>query len=101
MKKLLFGLSVAAAAVLPLHGQADAAQKCNKYRERDWGYAFCWKGPGDWYWARGRCIYWVGDIGIISIVDGNFARKGIDPSTIWCPDGYHLIRGSRILVFWI
>lgn len=101
MKKLLFGLAIALGAVLPMHGTAEAAQQCNKYRERTWGYAFCTEGPTDLYWARGRCIHWIGDDPIVVVVDGNFARRGIDVSAFWCPDGFHLIRGSRIRVFWI
>ena len=101
MKKLLLGLTIALGAFLPTHGTADAAQTCTKYREKDWGYAFCTEGPTDTYWARSRCIHWVGDVGLVAIVDGNIARKGIDVSAFWCPDGFHIIKGSRIRVFWV
>ena len=94
-------LVLALAGLLPLHGGVEAAQKCRRYRDVTWGYAFCTEGPTRTYWSRARCVHWIGDIPIVQVVNGNFARKAVDASVFWCPDGFHIIRGSRIRVFWI
>jgi hypothetical protein len=64
---------------------------CRKYNGGDWGYVYCDGGTGI-YFARLRCVHWVGDTAVIYYAYGEWARAKVDASVGWCPDGYRVRR---------